>query len=99
MRNRTATIVKEKRKALGLSQEDMADKLDVSVNYISLIENGKKLPGNKFIRDFSSKFNVPLMLFSQKSLLPEPKTEQEKELVIKFERLMGDMERLFLNNA
>jgi len=99
MGNQTAKIVREKRKTLGLSQEDMARKLGVSINYISLIENGKKKPGNKFIKDFSSNFNVPLMLFSNKDLLPEAKTEKEKELLRKFEKLMSDMEELFLSNA
>ena len=84
--------------SFNMSQEQMAEKLGVSINYISLIENGKKNPGNAFLRDFSKKFNVPNVLLVKQNLIPEPKNEKEKELFDRFHKLVDDFEILFLKS-
>lgn len=40
------------REGLGLTQTEMAERLDVSKNYIYLIESGKNTPGKKFVLKF-----------------------------------------------
>ena len=41
--------LKQEIKNLGLSSEDLAKECHVSRSYITLIENGKRLPGKKVI--------------------------------------------------
>ncbi len=93
-----ASIVRNKRTSLGLSQEEMAKAMKVSINYISLIENEKKEPGNTFLRNFSKKFSFPIVLLTKQQLIPKPKNEREKQLFVRFERLVSDLEDLFIKN-
>ena len=37
-------IIKQLRKAAGLRQEDLAEKTDLTTNYIGMIERGEKIP-------------------------------------------------------
>ncbi len=39
-----AENIRSRRKSLGMTQESLADALDVSSNYISMIETGKEQP-------------------------------------------------------
>ncbi|MFA4873621.1 MAG: helix-turn-helix transcriptional regulator [Patescibacteria group bacterium] len=89
-------IIKDIRIIRKLSQEQMANALDVSVNYISLIENDKKKPGMPFLKTFSAKYNVPLLLLTRDTLIPKAKTSKERELRDKVVILINDMERVFL---
>ena len=44
-------IFKEKRTNLGLSQEQLAEKVEVCVDYISKLERGERMPGlRNFVR-------------------------------------------------
>lgn len=49
---------KELRKALGLTQEEFAEKIGLSRSYINLIEMGKKNPADRTIRDICRTFKV-----------------------------------------
>jgi transcriptional regulator with XRE-family HTH domain len=91
-------IIKEKRKKLNLSQEEVAEKMGVSVNYISLLENGRKEPGAVFIEKFSRKFNIPMILLLDNHKILSAKTPKEKEILSKFESLLRDLESLFLKS-
>lgn len=91
-------IIKEKRKKLDLSQEEFANKMKVSINYISLLENGKKSPGKAFLRDFSDNFNIPMLLLLDENKLPKGKTQKEKKLLSRLQELKGDLEKLFLKS-
>ena len=56
--------VKFYRKKMGLSQEQLAEKLDVSPNHISVIETGGKFVTYKMLEKMISIFNVmPSVLF------------------------------------
>lgn len=46
------------RKAIRISQKEMARALDVSANYISEVENGKANPGLDFFFKLESKYNI-----------------------------------------
>ena len=50
--------IKDLRKDLGLTQDEFAKKIDLSRNYINLIETGKKIPADRTIRDICRTFSV-----------------------------------------
>lgn len=59
---RPGLIIKMLRIAEGLSQKDLADKLDVSRSYLSLVENEKKTPGLPLLRVTAQYFGIPVAL-------------------------------------
>lgn len=50
--------IKAYRKELGLSQQDLADKADVSLSFITDIENSRRLPSLKSLFQIASALNV-----------------------------------------
>lgn len=50
--------IAEVRKNAGLSQAEMADRLGLSRNFISLIENGNRVPSDRTISDICREFGV-----------------------------------------
>lgn len=55
--------VKMTRTASGLKQKEIASRLSVTVNYLSLIENGKREPSLSILRSLARVLNVPVGLF------------------------------------
>lgn len=54
MKERIATI----RKKANLSQAEMAERLGLSRNFISLIENGNRIPSDRTVTDICREFSV-----------------------------------------
>lgn len=52
------------RSALGLSQEDLASRIGVSVSYISLIEKNKRDPSMSLIEKISTALEIPVSLLT-----------------------------------
>ena len=52
--------LKDKRKALGISQEEMANAIELSRIYLSELENGKCNPTLDVLCRLSNFFNLPL---------------------------------------
>ena len=50
--------IAEIRKKASMTQEQFAQKMGISANYVNLIENGKKNPGDRLISDICREFNV-----------------------------------------
>lgn len=96
MSDSISKTIKEIRVSRGLPQERMAADLDVSVNYISLIENGKKKPGMPFLKKFSIRYNIPLLLLTKETIIPKAKTPKEREIRNKVVDFIADLEKLFL---
>lgn len=96
MTDSTSKTIRDIRITRGLSQEQTAKDLSVSVNYISLIENNKKKPGMSFLKKFSAKYNVPLLLLTKEVIIPQAKTPKERELRSKVIELISDLEQAFL---
>lgn len=46
------------RKSREWTQDEFAEKMGISKNYVSLIENGKKKPSDRLISDICREFNV-----------------------------------------
>ena len=50
--------IAEVRKNAGLSQSEMADRLGLSRNFISLMENGNRVPSDRTVSDICREFSV-----------------------------------------
>lgn len=67
--------IRQLREESHLSQEDMAEALDCSAQYLSLIENGHRMPSGKFIMKLASFFELsPGELFKDYHSLTAPQT-------------------------
>jgi transcriptional regulator with XRE-family HTH domain len=91
-----ATNVRRYRKKLGLSQENLADKIDSATGYIGMIERGKQFPSPQMLERIAGALQVdtpdlfavkPLPITSTKQLYRELLTDFEKMLSAKIERL------------
>lgn len=52
------TRIVEIRKDAGLTQDEFSEKMGISKNYVSLIENGKKTPGDRLVTDICREFEI-----------------------------------------
>lgn len=67
----------------GLSQAELATKLNISKSYLSELENGKKSVSYSFLEDFSNYFDMPvstLVYFSENIENPEKISKKFKLL-------------------
>lgn len=55
-----AKVLRHKRKAAGLSQEELAFRMDLSVSYISLLETENRQPTLTVLGAFADEFGMPL---------------------------------------
>lgn len=79
-----------------MNQDNLAKKLDVSKNYISLVENGKKDPSINFLKNTAKLLKIPLVLLIwEKMDLPEGKTKEEKEIRKQIDKMMDKAHDLF----
>ena len=89
--------VKFLRLSAGLKQSDLAARLGVSPNYISLVENDKRDPSLSFLRDLSDEFGVPLGLLFLEIESDRSKTSgEERALVMRIKDLILEIERMRL---
>ena len=52
------TRITDLRKSLGLTQDEFAKRLDLSRNYIWMIENGERIPPDRTISSICREFGV-----------------------------------------
>lgn len=94
--------IADKRKLLGLTQLELAEKIDSSCNYVSNIENGYKSASLVFYIKVANELNLSLdYLFSEE--LPKMDTEiaNNKELMEMIDLLSKDekqMANVFIRN-
>ncbi len=89
-------LIKFGRMGKKISQDDLAKKLNVSKNYISLIENDKKDPSINFLKNMAKLLNIPLVLLVwEKMDLPEGKTKEEKEIRKQIDKMVEKAHNLF----
>ncbi len=50
--------LKEIRESTGLKQYEAAEKLDISKDYLCMLENGKRQPSNKLISRMSTLYDI-----------------------------------------
>jgi transcriptional regulator with XRE-family HTH domain len=69
-----ALKIKLFRVAAGMKQQDVAEALSVTTNFVSMIERGKREPTLKYLKQFSQQVKVPLAV-----LLWEPPENSNKK--------------------
>lgn len=93
LREVLAFNIKLYRKNLGLSQEKLAEKLDIAANYIALIETGKRFPSINMLeriatalqKDTVEMFSItPIELSRRKSLKTAILADIEQVLTVRF---------------
>ena len=55
-------IIKKLRASRGMSQEELASRIDIERTYLSAIETGKRSPGMQLIQAVADVFEVPVAL-------------------------------------
>ena len=91
--------VKFARVAAGIKQKDLAERLDVSPNYLSLVENEKREPSITFLRNFASEIGVPLgMLFLSVDNGLNEVSPEERALLLRIQDLIFQIQQIRLHN-
>ena len=71
--------IRSVRTAAGLTQPEFAEKLGLTKNFISLIENGQREPSDRTVRDICRVFNVnEAWLRTGEGEMKTPKTRSEE---------------------
>ncbi len=73
------------RKSAKMTQEQFAQKMGISKNYVNLIENGKKKPGNRLISDICREFHI------NEEWLRTGKGEMHQTVDMNFENICADI--------
>ncbi len=71
------------RTAMGVKQRTLATQLNVSANYLSLLEAGKREPSISFLRALARELKVPIGMFflwQDPQVLSVQKSDQLREL-------------------
>lgn len=93
--------VKFRRQDIGMSQEGLAEILELSYQQIQRYENGKNKISVERIQDIADALSVPVLYFFEKNYtqpLPEPVTnyspsEEEKTLLKHFNQIESNPDR------
>jgi transcriptional regulator with XRE-family HTH domain len=81
------------RTASGLKQKEVAAKLKVTQNYLSLLENGKRDPSLAFLKELSRVLGVPIGLFF---LWEEVETRPSQRSLDQVRTLLARLEAMYL---
>jgi len=91
--------VKLLRTAAGLKQKNLADRLDVSPNYLSLVENDRREPSISFLRNLASEIGIPLgLLFLEIENDITELSPEERAILIRIEELVFQLQQIRLHN-
>jgi len=93
--------IKLLRVSSGLKQKELAAKVRVTPNYLSLVENNKREPSMSFLRALSKELDLPMGLFlwDTSKTVSAFNTEQKKiyeeikDLIFKFQRVRTKVKR------
>ncbi len=77
--------IKFVRVASGLRQGEMAQLLEISQNYLSLLENNKAEPSMSLIKRISDEFGVPTSFILWEDMMPD--NGQTPQITEKYERI------------
>ena len=92
--------IKFLRIAKGLKQAELAERLKVSTNYISLIENDKREPSLSFLKELAKILDIPIgILFLELDMSKKEVSPQETDLLMKMRDLIIQIEMVRLQKA
>lgn len=87
--------IKFVRIASGIRQGEMAKRLDISQNYLSLLENNKAEPSIALLRKISDTFGVPAsFLFWEDAMPIEGKTPEVTDKYNRIRSLVHELQEL-----
>jgi len=78
----------------GLKQKELSEKINVSHNYLSAVENGKKEPSLIFLNKLSEELNVPMSFFFIENVDRSSMTKEQIDLFLKFKDLVLEYQTL-----
>ena len=78
----------------GLKQKELSEKINVSHNYLSAVENEKKEPSLIFLNKLSEVLNVPTSFFFIENADWSSMTEEQMNLFLKFKDLVLEYQTL-----
>lgn len=84
----------------GIKQKDLADRLDVSPNYLSLVENNKREPSISFLRNLAGEMAVPLgVLFLNVDGDSSDVSPEERALLLRIQDLIFQIQQIRRENG
>jgi|WetSurMetagenome_2_1015567.scaffolds.fasta_scaffold1311617_1 transcriptional regulator with XRE-family HTH domain len=87
------------RNIAGIKQGDLASRINVSANYISLVENGKKEPSLKFLQRIADELKIPVTVFFWDNIqVNNIEDERQRVAAEKLNELYWDLIRLRLSD-
>lgn len=91
-------IVKILRIKEKVSQKDFAKKTGISPNYLSLIENGKRIAPMRYLKKAADALSVSVNLFVWEDIdLKKFRDKESRDLAKKINDNLKDIKRLLLN--
>jgi XRE family transcriptional regulator, regulator of sulfur utilization len=91
--------IRKYRNNAGLKQKELASLLNVSVNYMSLVENDKREPSLSFIKNLASELQIPVgFLFLDVDHPTENMPKEASLAFYKIKELMYQIEELMPND-
>jgi transcriptional regulator with XRE-family HTH domain len=85
--------IKLMRTASGIRQKEIAARIGVTSNYLSLVENGKREPSVSFLKQLARTLSVPVSLFF---LWEEGETGPPKKSVGQLRSLLAQLEAMYV---
>lgn len=99
VRNKLGPLIKQKRKLLGMTQEDLAERLNISISFAGQIERGEAMPIVEMLQLIITELDLdPRALFFDEKVEVNEYTElclimrrmstQQRKLVLDFARML-----------
>lgn len=99
VRNKLGPLIKQKRKLLGMTQEDLAERLNISISFAGQIKRGEAMPSVEMLQLIITELDLdPRALFFDEKVEVNEYTElclimrrmstQQRKLVLDFARML-----------
>ena len=94
-----AANLRENRRKLGMTQETLAEKADVSTHYIAMIETCKKYPKPYMLEQIAKALGIePYKLFSVESDHNEPLEHLYQQIIIDIRQIISEAVEKIINS-
>ena len=94
-----AANLKENRRKLNMTQEELAEKADVSTHYIAMIETCKKYPKPEMLEQIAKALKIqPHKLFSAESDFNEPFEILHQKIITDMKQIVNEAVEKAINS-
>ena len=95
IRDVLAENLKENRRKRGLTQEQLAEKADVSSHYVAMVETRKTFPKPEMLERFAKTLGIePHQLFTVENDPNEPDERLHKKIVTEMKKMAIDIKQI-----